>query len=490
MMNQLVALSPQLIIAFAITMALLIIAMKRSERLIQAFTGVTLLFAVVISVILLNTEGVQVTPLILVDRLGVFAQLLIYLSSLMVISLSYKFLKYQTEVHDEYYVLILLAVLGASILVVADHFASLFLGFEILSISLVGLVGYCREGRLATETALKYLVLSAVASSFMLLGIAFIYGQTGLLGFADMRLTLAFDNGFYLAGLVLFSLGVLFKLALAPFHLWVADIYQGASTLITMFMATISKIAMIIVFLKVTRHIASYNTEIITNIMIFIAIASMIIGNVLALKQQNIKRLLAYSSVAHMGYALVVMVVAQNEPASSSLTDYANSSFAQHALVMYLCAYVLATLSIFYVIFQKNHQELDECYVELADYKGLFWRERPLAVLMLVSLLSLAGIPLTAGFIGKYYLFSHVMFIGQWTLLVGLVIGSGIGLFYYLQLAISLFDENEIVADSPNQNASVVVPLNYSFNLVVTLIIFGLALGILPDALMQVIAHI
>ncbi|WP_286266299.1 NADH-quinone oxidoreductase subunit N [Thalassotalea atypica] len=488
MLNQILALSPQLIIALAITFMLLLIAMKRTQRIIQIYTCLALGLATIQCFNLLGIETTQVTILLSVSTMGIYAQILVYLSGLMVASLSYKFLMYQVEVHDEFYLLILLAILGASVLVVSDHFAAVFLGFEILSISLVGLVGYCREGDLAIESSFKYLILSAVASSFMLLGIAFIYGELGSLSFSSAISPEHTFSNFYYAGMLLFLLGVAFKLALAPLHLWVADVYQGAHTLVTLFMATVTKVAMFIVLLTVITSFSIFQEAIFIKMLVFISVLSMIIGNFLALRQSDVKRLLAYSSIAHMGYILVVVVITNTDAIV----------FAKQSALVYLFAYVLASMSVFYVVFQFNYRYLNEDVTRVDDFKGLFWKDRPLALLTLVGLLSLAGIPLSAGFIGKFYLFSHAVLANQWILIGGMVVGSGIGLFYYLTLIINLFsavdkyqtldNAKQVVEDMKLPQSTGLVTNNYSLNFVVTLIILGLAIGLYPDVLLKLIA--
>jgi len=371
MLAQLIAVAPMLVIACAITLGMLLIAITRSQRLIHAFSVISLLIAAVITILLLSNSPVQVTPLVNVSSFGLYAQLLILVSALMTTLLSHQFLLHQIEVHDEYYLLILLAVLGAMLLVVSDHFAAIFLGFELLSISLVGLVGYCREARLSVETGFKYLVLSAVASSIMLLGIAFIYGDTGTLSVSLLQDKLAASNHFYLAGLMLFFIGIAFKLSLVPFHLWVADVYQGANTLITMFMATVSKIAMFVVMYLVSKNILFATVSTGYQFIIVMAVLSMIVGNVLAIHQRNIKRILAYSSIAHMGYLLVILV------ASNKQTFIESDTIA----LFYLAVYSLATISIFYVVHKLNGAELNEPNQGIEIFTGLFWRNKIFAVL-------------------------------------------------------------------------------------------------------------
>lgn len=483
------SLLPILIIAFGIVLSLLLIAWRRSQKLILVFTLTILCIALLacVSLFINLTNDIQVTSLMKVDSYGILAFMLVLIASISVSLLSSTWLTHATEVHDEFFVLLQLAVLGAGILVMSDHYASLFLGFELLSISLVGLVGYGRDNKFSVETSFKYLILSACASSFMLLGIAFIYSQSGTLAF-DMEKVIigninntavsVIDAFFYHTGFLLLMIGMAFKLSLAPFHLWTPDVYQGAPTPVTLLLATVSKIAMFTVLMKCWFSqvdfvdIKGTDANMLTVMSIF-AIASMLIGNVLALKQQNIKRLIAYSSIAHMGYLLIVILVVS--PQSIAL--------AWQSALFYLTAYMLATVAIFMTIqltqYHQNNTELD-----INDWQGMFWQNRLLALLIIVAILSLAGIPLTMGFIGKFYILNVAVQAEQWGLISTLIIGSGIGLFYYLGVIFVLFnrDNNTDENNGFNSLSRRALVLTPSMTLSVTVIIILTVLfGVFPD---------
>ena len=474
---------PQLIIAFGIALALLLVAWKRSQRTIALFTGAVMLIAFVANVSLLTMQPTAVTQLLKVDSYSAFAFSLVLISALVSLHMSHQFLKAHIEVHDEYYLLLMLLVLGAGILVTSNHFASLFLGFELLSISLVGLVGYHRESNFSVESGFKYLVLSATASSFMLLGIAFIYSVTGNMSFdANVPNEIYHQQNlrlFFEMGILLFISGIAFKLSIAPFHFWTPDVYQGAPTPITLLMATISKVAMFVVLVKCVvaqNYLLHGNVQL---LLMILAIASMLIGNILALKQQNLKRLIGYSSIAHMGYLLIVVIVLSGE----------SLSFTWQSILFYLSAYVVANLSIFMVMAAIQSQCSSKVgqllqYKEellLSDLRGLFWRIPSHALLVILAVLSLAGIPLTMGFIGKFYILSQATIAHAWWLIVTLVIGSGIGLAYYLPIIFTLFEKEDCTELQANKRPIIEHFLVYSF------IIIGLLLGIFPDVVSQFI---
>ena len=474
------AILPQLIIAFGISLALLLVAWKRSQRTIALFTFFILFVALLANINLLFMPATQVTQLLKVDSYSIFAFSLILISAMVALRMSHSFLKAHIEVHDEYYLLLLLMVLGAGVLVTSDHFASLFLGFELLSISLVGLVGYHRESHYSVESGFKYLVLSATASSFMLLGIAFIYSATGELSFnTAIPEAIYHQHGlglFFQLGLLLFVSGIAFKLSIAPFHFWTPDVYQGAPTPVTLLMATISKVAMFVVLLKciiAQRYLLLESFQLF--LMIF-AVISMLLGNVMALKQQNVKRLLAYSSIAHMGYLLIVIIA----------TSEQSLAFTWQSSLFYLAAYTVANLSIFIIIALMQQQNTRASYqddISLNDLQGLFWRSPSYAVLMILGLLSLAGIPLTMGFIGKFYILSQATIAHAWWLIAVLIIGSGIGLAYYLPMIFKIFDDTPIVNGQMDKVKSHTLEkvLVYSF------ITLGLFFGLLPEMINQLI---
>jgi NADH-quinone oxidoreductase subunit N len=367
--------------------------------------------------------------------------------------------------------------------VTSNHFASLFLGFELLSISLVGLVGYHRESNFSVESGFKYLVLSATASSFMLLGIAFIYSVTGNMSFdANVPNEIYHQQNlrlFFEMGILLFISGIAFKLSIAPFHFWTPDVYQGAPTPVTLLMATISKVAMFVVLVKcvVAQNYLLYDN--VQLLLMILAVASMLMGNILALKQQNLKRLIGYSSIAHMGYLLIVVIVLSGE----------SLSFTWQSVLFYLSAYVVANLSIFMVMAAIQSQCSSKVgqllqYKEellLSDLRGLFWRIPSHALLVILAVLSLAGIPLTMGFIGKFYILSQATIAHAWWLIVTLVIGSGIGLAYYLPIIFTLFEKEDCTELQANKRPIIEHFLVYSF------IIIGLLLGIFPDVVSQFI---
>jgi NADH-quinone oxidoreductase subunit N len=364
----------------------------------------------------------QVTPLLRIDAYALFYAGLILAASLAVTILSYGYLEKQEGQREEFYALLLFATLGAMTLAAASHFAAFFLGLELLSVSLYVLIAYVRTDGRPLEAGIKYLILSGTSSAFLLFGMALIYFQSGTMEFARTAAlagTAALPST-VLVGLVLILTGVGFKLALVPFHMWAPDVYQGAPAPVTAFVATVSKGAMVALLLRYFVEIAAFRSEMLWWTMAGIAVLSMFAGNLLALLQDNIKRLLAYSSIAHLGYLLVAFLAA--------------GPLSAEAVTFYLTAYFVTTLGAFGVVsvLSKPGSEAEA----LDDYRSLFWNRPWLAGVFTIMLLSLAGIPLTAGFIGKFYVIAAGVESSLWMLIVLLVGNSVIGLFYYLRVIV------------------------------------------------------
>ena len=424
--SDLFALLPILVLSTAIVVIMLITAYFRNHVLIAGPTLVSLALAFASLFAVSPFAPRQVTPLLAVDSYSLFFAGLILAASFAVALLSYGYLERVVRQREEFYLLLLLATLGSIILASSTHFASFFLGLEILSVSLYGMVAYPRWREISIEAGLKYLVLAGASSAFLLFGMALTYGELGTMEFARMASAAAasgVSSGILLTGLAMIIVGFGFKLAVVPFHLWTPDVYEGAPAPATAFVATVSKGATFALLLRFftlvdIRHQPSLFLAVAT-----ISVASMLGGNLLALLQDNVKRILAYSSISHLGYMLVAFL--------------ATGALGPIAVAFYLVAYFITTLGTFGVVTVLSGRERDAD--SLDDYRGLFWRRPWIAGIFTAMLLSLAGIPLTAGFVGKFYLASAGVGSALWVLVVILVVGSGIGLYYYLRVASVMF---------------------------------------------------
>jgi NADH-quinone oxidoreductase subunit N len=439
----LIALSPLLLLAGFCVVTMLAIAVRRHHATTAALSALSCLAALAAIPWAAAAQPRAVTGLLVLDRYAWLYMGLFLAATVIVIALSYGYLKLhvgQEEEFEEFYPLLLLATLGALVLAASTHFVSFFLGVELIGVSLYSLIGYLRSRRGSLEAAVKYLVLSASASAFLLFGLALLYFQTGSMNFRAGGSVVAGGAGateLWVGGVVLVLVGVAFKLGLVPFHLWIPDVYQGAPAPVTAYLATVSKGAVFALLFRLMSDLRMLDVGALVHLFGLLAAASMVAGNVLALLQQNVKRLLAYSSIAHFGYLSVALL--------------AGGSLAAEAVTFYLVAYFVMTLGAFGVVTVQSTPERDAD--EIADYRGLFWRRPWLAGLFILTLLSLAGIPVTAGFVGKFYAIAAGVSRELWVLVLLLVFNSAIGLYYYLRLIVALVEQPAHEADGTGWRA-------------------------------------
>jgi NADH-quinone oxidoreductase subunit N len=470
----LIVLTPILLTAVAVLILMLAVASGQSHRMVAMTTALSLVLKLGAIVFLIPFMPRQVTPLLLIDRYGLFFIGLIVGASLVVTMLGYAYWQESSRRLGELYILILLATLGAEVLVIVDHFASFFLGLELLSISLYALVAYTRTNRRALEAGIKYLILSAASSSFLVFGMAVLYFDLGTLAFPDLQSAVIERNqsgAWVLAGLVMILIGIAFKLGLAPFHIWTPDVYEGAPVLMTAFLATVSKGAVIGLFLRFFLQMESFHQDPMILLLSAMAVGSMFVGNWLALLQDNIKRLLAYSSIAHMGYLLVALL--------------AGGALAAEAVGYYLIAYIPTLLGAFGVILALSGPGNDADSLE--QYRGLLWRNPGLAAVLSIMMLSLAGIPLTAGFLAKFYVVTAGLTAQRWGLVLFFIVNSLIGLFYYLRVLRILI--SELPTESPVSPSPLISPWGTTLTLG-SLVVFVVGFGIYPDPIMHILKDV
>ncbi len=425
-LTDLAALLPLIIIAASAVIILLVLAFYRNHRLTAALTVTGLGLALASLSTVSSFAPYSITPLLIIDGYAVFFMGMLIAASIVVALLAYGYLEKREGHHNEFYVLLLLSTLGSSVLVAAGHFASFFLGLETLSISLYALIAYERESERGVEAGVKYLILAAASSAFLLFGMALVYAELGTMEFsviASRSASADIHHVALLAGTGMIVIGIGFKLALVPFHMWTPDVYEGAPAPLTAFVATASKGA---VFGLLLRYFTQVNMNADSPMFLtftIIAIASMFAGNLLALLQNNIKRILAYSSISHLGYLLVAFL--------------ASGGMRVTAVTFYLAAYFVTTLGAFGVVSVLSGKERDADRMD--DYRSLSSQRSWLAGIFTAMLLSLAGIPLTAGFIGKFYVVSAGVGSALWLLVIILVVNSAIGLFYYLRIVVAMY---------------------------------------------------
>ncbi len=426
-LTDLLTLLPLIVLGGAAVIIMLVIAFYRNHRLTFLLTLISFALAFVVLPVSASASKSQVTSLLTIDHFAVYYIGLILAAGFAVALLAYRYLDIQGGSPEEFYILLIIATLGSATLAASSHFASFFLGLELLSVSLYGLIAYIRRREMDIEAGVKYLILAATSAAILLFGMALVYAELGTMEFSRLASDLAQPGTWspvvLLAGVAMLIVGIGFKLAIVPFHMWTPDIYQGAPAPVTAYVATVSKGSMFALLLRFFSHINFHDYGSLFLVFALISIASMLVGNLLALLENNVKRSLAYSSISHLGYLLVAFL--------------ASGTLAVTAVSFYLAAYFVTTLGAFGIVTVLSSRARDADRLE--DYRGLFWDHPWLAGIFTAMLLSLAGIPLTAGFIGKFYLATAAVGSSLWLLVIILVISSVIGLFYYLRIVVTMF---------------------------------------------------
>ncbi len=452
-----------------------------SHRLTVGLTLAGLFWTVAMIPIAQIRHDHQVTALLLLDDWALFFIGLLALTTAGVVLISYGYLARREEHPHDYYTLLLLATLGAAVLVASTHFASFFLGLEILSVSLYTLIAYPRLRADFIEAAVKYLVLAAATAAFLLFGMALVYAELGTMSLSALAAAHvtgggAAETSLLVGGLALIIVGIGFKLGVVPFHMWTPDIYQGAPAPVTAFVATVSKGAMVALLLRYFRQVSLSPHGTVWLLFAVIAAASMIAGNLLALLQSNVKRLLAYSSIAHLGYILVAFLAVGRSAAV--------------AVSFYLVAYFLTTLGAFGIVSELSGPEADADDID--DYRGLAARRPLLSATFALLLFSLAGIPLTAGFLGKFLVVATGANSRLWWLLVVLVASSTVGLYYYTRIVVAMYVQRPQDAPTTSRllRVEAVVGSRAGGSVLVVVVGLVLFLGIYPAPLLRLLGHI
>ncbi len=368
------------------------------------------------------------------DKLAVLSKLFIYLFSFFAFIYAREYITARNIARSEYYLLGLFSVLGMSIMVSAASFLTIYLGLELLSLPLYALVAIYRESKLATEAAMKYFVLGAMASGMLLYGISLLYGVTGQIDIVGVAYALQTQSDLTvpLLSMIFVLGGLIFKFGAVPFHMWVPDVYQGAPTPTTLFIASAPKVAAFVIMIRLlvqampNLHV---NWE---HMLIVVAVLSMFLGNLLAIAQTNLKRMLAYSSIAHIGYTLLGIIAG----------PYASQGYS--AAMFYISTYVLVAAGAFAIItiMSKDEGEMDK----LDDYRGLNARNPWLAFIMLLLLFSMAGVPPTVGFFAKLGLLEALVQADLVWLAVLALVFALIGAYYYLRVVMLMYFEEPVPA--------------------------------------------
>mgnify|MGYP001012664640 CR=1 FL=1 len=403
--------------------------------------------------------------MVIFDHFSLTFSMLCLALTILILLLSKDYFRAISDNIAEYYTLIIFSLTGALLVCSYHNFAMLFIGLEIMSVALYILAGIRRNDKASNEASLKYFLMGAFSTGFLLFGITLLYGASGSFDLDAIKQYII-DNPsgispMFYGGILLLLVGLCFKVGAAPFHFWTPDVYDGSPILITTFMSTVVKIASFAGFLKLFSTVLVPLNEFWTPVLLTVVIITLFVGNVTALMQTSFKRMLAYSSVSHAGYMLFAI-----------LSIGPNSS---PAILTYSAAYGLASVIAFGALILVKRQVGSD---QFESFNGLGKRNPWLALAVTVSMLSLAGIPLTAGFIGKFMMFSNVMNDYHTVLLVLAAINAAVGIYYYLRVVVHMYFMN--AKDSHALHA----PMNFQFVFVVA-VLLTILLGVYPEALLE-----
>jgi NADH-quinone oxidoreductase subunit N len=462
----LILLLPVLVFAGSVIVILIDAFAPQAEKKSYAASLAVLVLALAASFFQWNTRGSAFDGMYVLDSFSLVASVLFILAALVVVLLTHN----TPQEAAQFHALVLLALVGMMMLAGGAHFLVLFIGLELLSLSVYVLAAFAKKDPKSAESGVKYFLLGSFASAFFLYGAAFVYGGTGSLQINAIAASIAKSgstNTLLYLGIVFLLIGFAFKISLAPFHMWTPDVYEGAPTPVTAYMAATVKMAALAAFIRVFLVAFPAVSTFWMPLIWVLAAVTMFFGNLTALWQDNLKRLLAYSSIAHAGYMLVGLLA---DPAQ-----------VQQSILYYFAAYVFMNLGAFTVIsYLENQYQV----IEIAEYRGLAYNRPMLAVCMTLFLLSLGGLPPTAGFFGKFYLFRAVLQAGHVWIVVLAVINSAISFYYYLRVVISMFTPEKEMAPAA---ARVSTPLL----IVLVLTVVGtITLGLFPNFLIELVRSV
>lgn len=472
MTNEWLLALPLVVASFSAVIALIVDALTpHSERITYGFSLAALAAVALCGAATVPLRGVAFNAMIHGGGFAALFDVLFAVGAILTILASRSYISARNFEHDEYYTLVLYATSGMMLIAHAQNLLILFIGIEVMSLSFYVLAGYFRHTVSSIESALKYFLLGAFATGFLLLGIALLYGATGclditLIGKAIRENTLHYPRLLSL-GIALVIVGLGFKVAVFPFHQWAPDVYDGAPTVVAGFMSTAGKAAALSAFIPLVLEIFSSGENGARQVLAISAAATIVVGNVAAVVQQRLKRMLAYSSVAHAGYMLIGIV--------------ASSPRGLSAVAFYAVVYLFMQLGAFVIVGMLERDA--ERSIELADCSGLSKHHPVLAALMALFMFSLVGIPPLAGFFGKYYLFTSAIEAGYtWLALVG-VLGSMVSAYYYIGVVLEMYFKDAVDGVSPPISLGTIerLPLFVSAG-------FVLVLGALPSLLESLVA--
>jgi NADH-quinone oxidoreductase subunit N len=461
---------PEIILSLAGTLLMVLAAIRpESRRALAVLAFIALVLAMGSTFAAQSDPGTAFSAMLVTDGFGTFFRVLVIGIGMLTILISTNYLSQERANSGEFFALLLFSITGQCLMATANDLVMLFIGLEASSISSYVMAGYLRDDKRNNEAALKYFLLGSFATAFLLYGVAWTYGLTGSVNLSHIRQVLLNPSTAPDSMLVSFAAGLLFiglafKVTAAPFQMWAPDVYQGAPAPVSAFMSVGPKAAAFAMLVRIFATAFEPLKDRWEPVLWCSALATMLIGNLAALRQHNIKRLLAYSSIAHAGYIMVAVT--------------ARSEIGTSAIMFYLCAYALTQIGAFAVV--THIARRGERYVEIADFAGLGQRQPVTAALLTIFLLSLIGVPLTGGFFGKFYIFKAALDSSLVWLTVFGLLNSALAAYYYLRVVVVMYMQ------APADGAEPLPPLAPGVQVALWASAAAtLALGIFPSALLD-----
>jgi len=460
---------PEIFLSLSIFATLIIgVFFKNSYNLVKNITYLIIVSLILIIFNSFNESGSLFSNSFISNSFTNFFKILILLGTMFIMLITQDFIRDMKIDHFEYPLLILFSVLGMFFMISSNDLMSFYLGLELQSLALYILAAIDRDNLKSNESGLKYFVLSALSSGLLLYGCSLLYGFTGSTNFEEISLKMELENTGAIFAMVFILVGLAFKVSAVPFHMWTPDVYQGSPTSVTSFFAVVPKVAGLAILIRFVQIPFEQLVDQWKNILVFMALASMILGAIAAIGQTNIKRLIAYSSIGHIGYALAGV-------STGTVSGY-NSSIA------YISIYVVMNLGIFGCIFLMKK---DGKYCEdIKDLAGISKQNPLLAISFLIIMFSLAGIPPLAGFFAKFYVFMSVIESGMYTLAIVGLLSTVISAFYYLRIIKIIYFDEIIIPFDKIKNLGITSTVLLSCSLLVLFFLYPSILNNIVNTLL------
>ncbi|CAL4319609.1 NADH-quinone oxidoreductase subunit N [Buchnera aphidicola] len=471
-----IALIPFVILMISIFIIILSMIFKRNHMFVAIVSGMSLILLLWSLFIIRRIIPIYITSLIYIDFYTLWYVFIIVFSGLFINILAYFSLRNVFLYKEEFYLLFLISILGAIFLVFSNHMFSLFLGIELMSLPVIGLMTYSYFQKKSIEVALKYIILSIISSNFMLFGISLIYVTCGNLDFSSIKISFLIDNlsnnKVLLFGIGFLLISFFFKLSLFPLHFWIPDIYKYTSPVVLCYLTTVIKVSMFGILIKLFLYFPYHQSKILYLLIYVVSIFSIFFGSVMSLFQNNIKKLLGYSSISHIGYIIITLLIIEKY------------KIANESALIYLISYTISNVSIFGILsISEILQDVKQIRInDSLSYLGFFKEQPVLSIAMTIVMLSFLGIPMTFGFISKFYIIMLSTLEHFWLINFSILINSVLSLYYYLRIIINLYSTNK----QANLNYSFLGYLSFNIQIVLfVLILLIILLGIFPQIIIN-----